>query len=102
MRWVVVDGLEKHWERARVTAEIESDRSVKAETSNVSALTFDMAPGAEVISGSGKVTVTLDGQTLTVPAALTDGSWRAHFRRAGSQWGIADGHEAKEDSPETP
>jgi hypothetical protein len=26
MRWVVVDGLEKHWDRARVNALIESDR----------------------------------------------------------------------------
>ena len=25
MRWVVVDGLEKHWERARVNAELESN-----------------------------------------------------------------------------
>ncbi len=37
MRWVVVDGLEKHWSAARVNAVIEGDHTVKATTSNVSA-----------------------------------------------------------------
>src|SRR5439155_18148259 len=46
MRWVVVDGLEKHWDRGRVTASIEGDHTVKATTAGVTALSFRMDPGS--------------------------------------------------------
>lgn len=69
MKWVTVDGLEKHWERARVDADQESGR-ITVTTKNVSALTLT-APGASK--------VVLDGQDL--PAAphyrKTDGKWAA-------------------------
>jgi pimeloyl-ACP methyl ester carboxylesterase len=90
MRWVVVDGLEKHWDRARVSASIEGDRKVSATTSNVSAVSFEMGTGAELINPGVKATVVLDGQTLTVPGAQTDGSWLVHFRKTGSKWALAD------------
>ena len=90
MRWVVVDGLDKHWERARVTASIEGDHTVKATTSGVSAVSFEMGPGAELLNPAMKATVVLDGQSLTAPGALTDGSWSAHFRRSGGKWSIAE------------
>ena len=70
MRWVVVDGLEKHWERARVTAAIEGDHTVKATTAGVTALTFRMDTGANLLNPACKATVVLDGQSLTVPGAL--------------------------------
>jgi len=87
---VVVDGLEKHWERARVTASIENDHTVKATTLNVSALSFEMNPGAEVLNPGVKASVVLDGQALTVAGALTDGSWMAHFRKTGAKWAVAE------------
>ncbi|MDE3196765.1 MAG: hypothetical protein KGN84_10505, partial [Acidobacteriota bacterium] len=90
MRWVTVDGLEKHWDRARVDADIESDRAVSAKTTNVSSLTFDMEPGAELLNPASKVTVNLDGQALTVPGPLTDGSWTAHFHRIAGKWAAAE------------
>ncbi len=90
MRWVVVDGLEKHWERARVDASVEGDHTVKATTSNVSAVSFEMGPGAEVLNPAVKTTVVLDGQSLTVAGGLSDGSWSVHFRKTGSKWALAD------------
>jgi len=90
MRWVVVDGLEKHWDRARVDADIESDHAVRAKTVNVSALTFAMGQGAELMNPASNVTVSLDGQSLTVPGALTDGSWTVHFRKTAGKWAMFD------------
>jgi poly(3-hydroxybutyrate) depolymerase len=90
MRWVVVDGLEKHWERARVAAVVEGDQTVRATTANISALSFDMGPGAEVLSPAAKASVVIDGQTLAAPAPLTDGSWTVHFRKTAGKWAIAD------------
>jgi len=90
MRWVTVDGLEKHWERARVTANIENDHTVRATTSNVARLSFEMGPGAEMINPAMKATVVLDGQPLTVVGGLSDGGWTAHFRKTGAKWAVAD------------
>src|SRR5262245_34778277 len=44
MHWVQLDSLERHWERARVDAEILGGRVV-AQTENVAALSFVMPPG---------------------------------------------------------
>ena len=88
MRWVVVDGLEKHWEQARVNAELEGDHKVKATTSNISAFSFVMEPGAGMLNPAAKTNVVLDGQTIAVPGASTNGSWTAHFRKT-DEMGIA-------------
>ena len=89
MRWVVVDGLEKHWDRARVTASVKDDHTLVATTSGVSALSFQMEAGAALLNPATKVTVTLDGQSVTVPGPLSDGSFVARFAKAGGKWGLA-------------
>ena len=45
MKWVTVDALGKHWERARLNAEIEGDDGVSVDGSNVTAFTLEMGPG---------------------------------------------------------
>src|SRR2546425_5772662 len=45
MRWVKVDGIEEHWKRARVDAEIADDHTIRVKTENVGALTLVMGPG---------------------------------------------------------
>jgi len=49
MRWVTADALERHWERARVDAELEAG-IVKAVTQNVSAVSFAQ-PGKTILDG---------------------------------------------------
>ncbi len=90
MRWVVVDGLDKQWDRARVDASLEGDHTVRAKTMNVSALSFEMGPGAELLNPGKKVVVNIDGQSVTVPGPLTDGSWTARFRRSEAKWTLTD------------
>jgi len=90
MRWVVVDGLEKHWDRARVSAVVSGDHTVQATTSNVSALSFEMGVGAGLLNRAAKVSVTIDGQAVAGPPPLTDGSWTAHRRKTGTKWALAD------------
>jgi len=86
MRWVVVDGMEKHWDRARVDASIEGDHTIQAKTSNVSAVSFEFGTGARTMNPAAKVTVVLDGQTIAAGGPLTDGSWIGHFRKTGTKW----------------
>lgn len=90
MKWVIVDALGKHWERARLNAEIEGDSGVRVETSNVTAFTLDMGPGGCPLDVARKPVVTIDGQKLSPAGPMSDRSWRARFRKSGSQWTLAD------------
>ncbi len=43
MKWAKLDGLEKHWERARMNADVIDDHTIQVNTTgNVSAFTLDM------------------------------------------------------------
>lgn len=86
MRWLTVDGLQKHWELARVDAEIAGDNAVKVTTSNVSALTLTMAPGECPLDVLAVPAVIIDGQKIEAAHVQSDRSWRSHFRRADGKW----------------
>ena len=86
--WVTVDGLEEHWERARVDADILNENEVKITTKNVSALTLSMPSGLCPLNNTRKPKVSLNGMELEGPAVLSDRSWVAHFRKDGSKWAL--------------
>jgi pimeloyl-ACP methyl ester carboxylesterase len=90
MNWVVIDAMGKHWERARLNAEITGDASVAVEASNVVAFSLEMGPGGCPLDPARKPVVTIDGQKLQAPAPMSDRSWVAHFKKSGSQWSVAD------------
>lgn len=46
--WITVDALERHWERARIEAHRNADRSFTVRAENVKAFTIDVPPGAPV------------------------------------------------------
>jgi hypothetical protein len=91
MEWITVDGLEHHWERARVEAELDPIAgAIRASTTNVNALTFSMAPGFCPLDNTRRPQVILDGQQLKAPNVMSDRSWEAHFRKRSGQWTMAD------------
>src|SRR5262249_19106665 len=64
MLWVTVDVLEKHWERARVDAEVVGDARVNVTTRNVEGLTLSMPPGLCPLDATQRPTVVLDGREV--------------------------------------
>ena len=64
--WVQVDGLEKHWERARVDADLFGRDGLGPEviTKNVSALTLTMPPGHYPPELDTKPSMTIDGEKV--------------------------------------
>jgi predicted peptidase len=90
MKWVIIDGLGKHWERTRLNAEIEGNSIVKIETVNVSAFTLEMGAGGCPLNIASKATVNIDGQKLAVNGPLSDRSWQVHFRKTGNQWAVTE------------
>lgn len=88
--WLTVDGLEEHWERARVDADLDAGRnSVKLTTKNVSALTLAIPAGYAPFDNTKPVSVMLDGKKVDAPNAESDRSWTAHFRKRASGWELA-------------
>lgn len=86
MKWITVDGLEKHWDRARVDAEISGSSTLAAKTSNIDAITFRFAPGTSPFDAPKKVIVTLDGQALTVAGPGTARNFVASFHKDAGKW----------------
>jgi len=87
MRWVVVDELKEHWERARVNADI-LDASIRITTSNVVALTLTMAPGQCPFDALKTPSVEIDGQKLAATPVQADRSWVSHFRQIDGKWQV--------------
>jgi pimeloyl-ACP methyl ester carboxylesterase len=91
MFWLVLDGLEKHWERARVDADIVEDAGeFRLKTSGVTALTLHFEPGQYPLDLTRPARLIVDGQRLALPAAQTDRSLRASFVKDGRRWQAAD------------
>jgi hypothetical protein len=86
MKWVTIDALNQHWERARVDAEIGDASTVRVRTQNVAALSLEMPSGSCPLENAHKPAVFLDGQQVEALAVASDRSWAAHFRKAGNRW----------------
>ncbi len=85
--WIQVDGLEQHWEQARVMADLRGQDGPTIRTKNTSALTLKIPPGHFPFGAYPPVPrVTIDEQTVEAPRALSDRSWTAHFRKRDSKW----------------
>ena len=88
MLWMTLDGMEKHWERARVDAEIVNAATVRVATQNADGLTLSMPAAPRPFSGGRGTRVVLDGQELAVPPVLLSQPWTAHFRKVGKLWKV--------------
>ncbi|MCC7237655.1 MAG: prolyl oligopeptidase family serine peptidase [Bryobacterales bacterium] len=85
MKWVLVEGLERHWEQARVDAEVTGTHEVAVKTANVSALRLAFAPGSSLVE-PGEVKVAIDGQVVVVAGPESDGSWQPVLVKRGDRW----------------
>ncbi len=90
MRWIVLDSLGQHWERARVDAEIADDHTVNVKTTNVTAFSIDMGPGACSLDPMLTARVLIDGEPVAAAGPMTNRSWTAHFVRTGGRWTSSD------------
>jgi hypothetical protein len=90
MHWVIVDGLEKHWERARVDAEIVDHSTVRVRATNVTALTLAIDPGSCPLDNTRPVTVVINGQQVAGAPVMSDRSWTSHFRCGPAGWSLVE------------
>ena len=93
MKWVLIDGLGKHWEQARLDAEVADDHTVNVRSANVTAFTLEMSAGGCPLDNMRKPDVVIDGARVAAPAPMSDRSWTAHFRKSGERWAATEGDE---------
>jgi len=86
MHWVHLDGLQKHWEKAVVAAEIHDGAAVKVQTQNVSGLTLSMEAGECPLDSGVTPIVFIDGQELVVDRVKTDLSWEVSLVKQDGIW----------------
>jgi poly(3-hydroxybutyrate) depolymerase len=86
MFWVQVDGLDQHWQRARVNARIVDSSHVEIDTENVNALTLEMPSGHCPLDLTKKPLIAIDGNEVSADAVETDRSWTTHLRKENGQW----------------
>lgn len=93
MNWVIVDGLEQHWERATVDADFSGgllDNSIRINTRNVSAFTLSFEPGECPLDNARTPRVFIDSSKPSAPRVKSDRSWTASFRKSGSRWELVE------------
>jgi hypothetical protein len=85
MFWVRLEGLEKHWERARVDAAITSPTAIDVKTTNVASMILDIPAAASPLVPDAKVAITLNGEKLEA-ATNHDKGLHAVFAKSGNEW----------------
>jgi pimeloyl-ACP methyl ester carboxylesterase len=86
MSWVAVEGLEKHWQRGRVEAEVLNPHTIRIHAENVTALTLSMPAGLCPLNNILRPDVELNGQKLEAPRVAEDDSWKARLMKRGDRW----------------
>jgi hypothetical protein len=86
MGWVSLEGLVKHWERARVDARIIGPDTIQATTQNVSFIRFVFAPGTCPLDNTVPPKVVLDGQRLVGDRVVSDRSWTGIYAKSRGKW----------------
>jgi pimeloyl-ACP methyl ester carboxylesterase len=85
MYWVTVDGLEKHWERARVDGEVKGN-VVSLKTVNVSAMTLQLPSGLIAAQPRARIQVKIDGLDTANPIVQPDGTVTVQYLKTGNMW----------------
>lgn len=86
MRWLRLEGLEKHWEKARVDAQVSEAGDIELKLQNVSDLAIHFASGGWKGPKDRAVAVRIDGKVVGNLKPQSDGSLQGRFSRQGGVW----------------
>ena len=77
MKWITVDALEKHWERADIDADLVDEGTFHIKTKNIDAFTITLPPGPAPLDKTRAPRLEIDGQEIVGPEVKE--GWTAHF-----------------------
>ena len=90
MFWITVDGLGKHWERARVDASITAPTSIEIKTSNVSSLILDVPAAISPLAPDAKIAITIDGGRRITLTSNNAKGLHDTLVKSGGEWSVSD------------
>lgn len=88
--WVTIHGMDQHWERARIEAEIVGRGGVRLSTQGVTELELALPAGHAPFDVTKPVKITIDGASIDGPKALSDRSWTARLAKKAGTWTVVD------------
>lgn len=92
VRWLKIDRLTEHWERADVYAEIfegKTPRNLVVRTKNVNEFTLSIPPGYCPFDNKPKgINVVIDTQPVPGAPVQSDRSWVSRFRKVDGAWNL--------------
>jgi pimeloyl-ACP methyl ester carboxylesterase len=87
MKWITLDALEKHWERADIDADLVDEGTFQVKTKNVAAFTIALGVAPAPLDKTRPPRVVIDRQELVGPPVKD--YWTAHFRKgADGKWAL--------------
>ncbi len=86
MKWVTIDSLNQHWERAEIDAQIVDEGTIKVTTKNVAAFTLKMEGAPIPLDKTHPPRVIVDGAELVGPKV--ESPWVAHFAITKNRWAV--------------
>lgn len=86
MKWLRIDEMEEHWERARIHANIVGYKHVQVKTKGINAFTIDMPAGHCTLPLQERAELQVDGQEFAVSRPKSDRSWVVHLRKKDGKW----------------
>jgi len=84
VHWVTIDAMDKHWEPARVEAELTAD-GITVKVSNVAGISLAIAPDS---FRNRRPRIIIDGQKVDVPAVVPGAKWSARLVKTNGQWSL--------------
>jgi hypothetical protein len=79
--WLTVNGLERHWEPARVEADLVNDELLQVKTTNVTGFSLVFPADRSPFEAQQTLSVQVNGKMVTVPPVSADRSWSFHWWR---------------------
>lgn len=95
--WITIEGLEEHWQEARVRASIQPGRGIDVKTQNVTALTIELPVDQPFLENSEQLLIDLDGMPIECSPEPADSPRRVHFSKASGSWRQVDAIESSRD-----
>lgn len=87
--WMRIDGLEHHWERTQVNADIDDD-TISITTGNVTGLTLALPEDVCPFAAGSNPIVIIDGSDLSTSEVRPEGVWTVHLQKTGEEWATVD------------
>jgi len=88
MKWITLDALDKHWERAEIEADLVDEGGFQVKTKNIAGFTIALPVAPAPLDKTHPPRVVIDGQEIVGPPVKD--FWTAHFAKTDGKWALSE------------